>query len=103
MLCANRVGSDLQFLNTRNGLVEFFNVLFMCRTMKSVVQVRAVRQDKSMEDHSKLRGTEVSLKSVQFQAVQDIEQKLSDLQKHGMSIRNFANCRCNLGKVWALG
>ena len=81
----------MEHLNTRNGLVEFFNVLFMCRTLKSVVQVRVVRQDKSMEDHSKIRGTEVALRSVQFQGVQDIEEKLSELQKHGMSQSSYTD------------
>jgi hypothetical protein len=87
----------LENLNTRNGLVEFFNVLFLCRTLKSVVQVRVVRQDKSMEDHNKIRGTEVALRSVQFQGVQDIEEKLSELQKHGTPQSELLT----VGIIWA--
>jgi hypothetical protein len=44
-----------------------------------------------MEDHSKIRGTEVALRSVQFQGVQDIEDKLSELQKHGMSQSSYTD------------
>jgi len=55
----------------------------MCRTMKQVVQVRTARQDKSMEDLSKVRGTEVTLRSMQFDGVEDIEEKIKYLTDQG--------------------
>ena len=68
-------------LRVRNGLGELFSALYMTRSLRSVVQVRAARQDKSMEDYSKIRGVEVDLRSLQFKGVQDIEATLDDLTK----------------------
>jgi len=56
----------------------------MTRTLKTVVQVRSVRQDKLTEDPNKVRGVEVELRSVQFVGVQDIEAKLKDLTQQGV-------------------
>jgi hypothetical protein len=74
----------MQFLNVRNGLGELFNSLFLCRTMKTVVQVRTVRQDKPDEDHSLTRGVSVVLRSIQFQGIHDIEGKLRDFERQGI-------------------
>lgn len=75
----------MEYLHIRNGLGELFTALYMVRTLRAVVQTRVVRQDKSMEDHSKIRGVEVSLRSIQFKGVQDIEEKLDILTKKGLS------------------
>ena len=37
-----------------------------------------------MEDHTKIRGVEVQLRTIQFKGVQDIEAKLEELSKRGM-------------------
>ena len=78
------VSEDLQFLKKRNGLGELMSALFLMRSQRSIVQVRCARQDKSMEDHTKIRGVEVQLRTIQFKGVQDIEAKLEELSKRGM-------------------
>lgn len=70
-------------LRVRNGLGVLFSALYMTRSLRSVVQVRAARQDKSMEDYSNIRGVVVDLRSLQFNGVQDIEATLEDLTKKG--------------------
>ncbi len=92
------VGDNLEHQNARHGLVELFNSVFTCRTLKSVAQTRTVRQDKSMEDHSKIRGVEVTLRSLQFDGVTKIEEKLSDLTREG--IRRLGRSLI-LGVIWA--
>ena len=77
---------DMEHLQTRNGLVELFTVLFMTRTLRQVVQVRSARQDKSMEDHSKIRGDEIKLRTVQFKGVDNIEERLKEFSKQGISL-----------------
>lgn len=76
-------GEDMDHLRVRNGLGELFSALYMTRLLRNVVQVRAARQDKSMEDYSKIRGAEVDLRSLQFDGVQDIETTLDDLTTKG--------------------
>ena len=76
-------GEDMEPLRVRNGLGELFSALYMTRSLRSVVQVRAARRDKSMEDYSKIRGVAVDLRSLQFNGVQDIEATLNDLTKKG--------------------
>jgi hypothetical protein len=73
----------MEHLHVRNGLGELFQSLFMFRTIRSIVQVRVVRQDKSMEDNSKVRGVELDLRSIQFKGVENIEEKLDDLTRRG--------------------
>jgi hypothetical protein len=80
-------GEDMEPLRVRNGIGELFSALYMTRSLRSVVQVRAARQDKSMEDYGKIRGVAVDLRSLQFNGVQDIEATLDDLTKKG-SFRN---------------
>jgi hypothetical protein len=71
----------------------------MSRSVKSVVQVRAVRQDKLMEDFSKIRGVEMSLRSIQFRGVEDINEKLEELTKQGIPCGVMLS-RCYLGEIW---
>jgi hypothetical protein len=93
----------LEHQTVRHGLVELFNSVFMCRTLKTVVQTRTTRQDKSMEDHSKLRGVEVTLRSLQFDGVTNIEERLLDLTRDGISRYAIqSDIRSRLGKVWTL-
>jgi hypothetical protein len=87
----------LERLHARDGLVEFVNILFMIRTLKSVVQVRAVRQDKATGDLSKIRGEEVVLRTVHFGGIQNIEEHLKEIEKLG----NVACIFANIGVVWA--
>jgi hypothetical protein len=77
------VSGDLEFLKKRNGLGELITALWLCRTMRSVVQVRYARQDKSMEDYTKIKGVEVHLRTIQFKGLEDIQGKLADLTKQG--------------------
>lgn len=77
-------GENLEHQSARPGLVELFNSVFTCRTLKTVVQTRTARVEKSMEDHSKLRGVEVTLRSVQFEGVTNIGEKLLDLTREGV-------------------
>jgi hypothetical protein len=94
------LGDKLQYLHARDGLVELVNIIFMTRTLKTVVQVRSVRQDKLTEDPNKVRGVEVELRSVQFVGVQDIEAKLKDLTQQGMSLpSSLIIIRRRLGKI----
>ena len=74
----------MEFLHERNGLGELFNSLFMCHALKGVVQVRAPRQDKMSVDPAQIRGVEVQLRSIQFEGLQDVEQKLAELSKSGI-------------------
>jgi hypothetical protein len=76
-------GEDMEHLRVRNGLGELFSALYMTRSLRSVIQVHTARQDKSMQDYSKIRGVEVDLRSLQFNGVQDIEATLDDLTKKG--------------------
>jgi len=92
------VGENLDHQSIRHGLVELFNSVFTYRTLKTVVQTRTTRQDKSLEDHSKLRGVEVTLRSVEFEGVTNIEEKLLELTRQGTS-RLFFNLM--VGVVWA--
>lgn len=78
-------GEDMDHLHVRNGLGELFGSLFMVRTIRTVVQVRVARQDKSMEDHTEIRGVEMDLRTIQFKGVQDIEEKLKELTNKGLS------------------
>jgi hypothetical protein len=80
------VSEDLQFLKKRNGMGELMSALWLMRSMRSIVQVRCGRQDKSMEDHTKIRGVEIQLRTIQFKGVEDIEAKLEGLSKQGMSV-----------------
>lgn len=77
------VVDDITYLHSRNGLVELFNVLFMCRSLKQVVQTRTARQDKSMEDFIKIKGAEVSLRTIQFDGVEDIDERIKYLTDQG--------------------
>ena len=92
------VGENLDHQTIRHGLVELFNSVFTYRTLKTVVQTRTTRQDKSMEDHSKLRGVEVTLRSVEFEGVTNIEEKLLELTRQGTSRLLF---NLTVGVVWA--
>lgn len=76
----------MKFLHSRNGVGEFFNSIFMLRCLKSVVQVRTARQDKQPveEDLTNVRGSEVELRTVQFQGVENIEEKLDELAGKGI-------------------
>jgi len=51
-----------------------------------------------MEDHSKLRGVEVTLRSVEFEGVTNIEEKLLELTRQGTSRLLF---NLTVGVVWA--
>jgi hypothetical protein len=51
-----------------------------------------------MEDHSKIRGVEVTLRSLQFEGVTNIEERLLDLTREGIS-RYVINLI--LGVAWA--
>jgi len=74
----------MKYLHVRNGLGEFLNSIFMLRSLKSVVQVRTARQDKQpQEDLSHVRGSEIDLRTVQFQGVEDIQGKLAELTRKG--------------------
>jgi len=71
-------------LHVRNGLGEFLNSIFMLRSLKSVVQVRTARLDKQpQEDLTNARGSEIELRTVQFQGIEDIEGKLAELTRKG--------------------
>jgi hypothetical protein len=85
-MCVDCVGEDLKYLHVRNGLVELFNSLFMCRNLKAVVQVRTPRQDKASVDPSQVRGVEVHLQSVQFEGLEDVEGRLAELSKNGTEL-----------------
>jgi hypothetical protein len=102
MMTSSDVGGDLEYLHIRNGLGELFSAMFMTRTLRSVVQVRAERQDKSMEDHSKIRGVEIDLRTLEFKGLQDIEGKLDELTKQGIYWDSFyiSEQRCYLGEIW---
>jgi len=77
----------MKHLHVRNGLGEFFNSIFMLRSLKSAVQVRTVRQDKQPEeDLANVRGSDIDLRTVQFQGVEDIERKLDELTRKGSKI-----------------
>jgi hypothetical protein len=78
----------MKHVHVRNGIGEFFNSLFLYRALKSIVQVRTVRQDKQFveEDLTNMRGAEVELRTVQFQGVQSIEEKLDELTRKGRSV-----------------
>ena len=80
------VSEDLKFLKKRNGVGELMSALFLLRTMRGIAQVRCARQDKSMEDHTKIRAVGVHLRTIQFKGVEDIEAKLEGLSKHGINI-----------------
>ena len=98
------VGENLEHQKARPGLVELFNSVFTYRTLKTVVQTRTARREKSMEDHSKLRGVEVRLQSLQFDGVTNIEEKLLDLTREGTKHNPQFNLmgRGDMGKVWTL-
>ena len=85
------VGGDMDYLHSRSGLVEFFNVLFMTRTLRSVVQV-VTTGDGTLRD-------KVAFRSLQFQAIENIEEKLDQLGRKGINHRISAENRCCLGKV----
>ena len=76
-------GDDMEHVRVRNGFGELCNSLFMTRTMRTIVQVRVLQQDKSMEDYSKVRGVEVDLRSIQFKGIPNIEDKLDELTNKG--------------------
>ena len=78
------VSEDLQFFNKRNGIGELMSALWLLRSMRSIVQVRCGRRDKSMEDYTKIRGAEIQLRTIQFKGVEDIEAKLEGLSKQGI-------------------
>jgi hypothetical protein len=87
--CAKRyifdtVSEDLQFLTKRNGLGELMSALWLMRSLRSIVQVRCARQDKAVEDYTKIRGSEIQLRTIQFKGVEDIQAKLEGLSKQGM-------------------
>lgn len=87
--CAKRyifdtVSEDLQFLTKRNGLGELMSALWLMRFLRSIVQVRCARQDKAVEDYTKIRGSEIQLRTIQFKGVEDIQAKLEGLSKQGM-------------------
>ena len=48
------------------------------------MQVRCARQDKAVEDYTKIRGSEIQLRTIQFKGVEDIQAKLEGLSKQGM-------------------
>jgi hypothetical protein len=75
----------MKYVHIRNGIGEFFNSLFLYRALRSVVQVRTVRQDKQVveEDLTSVRGAELELRTVQFDGVQNIEEKLDELTRKG--------------------
>lgn len=92
--------NDMTHLESRNGFVELCNILFMCRSMRQIVQVRSARQDKSMEAQSKIRGTELKLRSIQFDGVENIGERLKYLAEQGFIPSAIANNRCDVGKIW---
>jgi hypothetical protein len=76
----------MENVKVRNGLSELFSLIFMIRTVKSVVQVRAPRQDKTQEDATKIRGVEVALRSLEFKEVDDIGEKVKSLEEQGKHV-----------------
>jgi hypothetical protein len=69
-----KVVGDFDDLHVRDGLSELFNLVFSTRTLKGIVQVSVARRpDKSAEVNRKIRGLEVSLRSVEFTAVEDVD------------------------------
>jgi len=91
------VGKDMYHLHIREGLVELFNRLFRYPTMKSVVQVLSKSGDTSI-DRTKVRGVEVSLRSLEFKGIQDIDETLGELDRNGVDFNpSFSEFRCHLG------
>ena len=76
------LGNDLYQSRTRGGLVSLCNTLFRLRSLKSVVQLRT---DASANNFLKVRGVEVSLRSLEFDAIDDIDSKLNELELEGVT------------------
>lgn len=96
---SSEIGGDLEHLHIRNGLGELFSSLFMCRILRSVVQVRTARQDKSIEDHTNIRGVEVDLRTLEFKGLPDIEDKLDELTREGTYLGPLISLK--IGVIWA--
>ena len=60
------------------------NTLFVFNFVKSVVQVRV--KDNSPVDRTKILGTEISLRTIEFQNIPNIETKLKELEEKGIVI-----------------
>ena len=60
------------------------NTLFVFNFVKSVVQVRV--KDNSPVDRTKILGTEISLRTIEFQNIPNIETKLMELEEKGIVI-----------------
>jgi len=79
-----KVAGDLCHLHTRNGLVALVNALFSFDSVKSVVQVRM--KDDGSVDRSRILGVEISLRTIEFQHISNIEMKLKERERKGMVI-----------------
>jgi hypothetical protein len=95
------IAGDLCQLHIRNGLVELVNALFSFSFMKSVVQVQ-MQEDNSM-DRSKILGVELSLRTVEFKGITNINKTLKELNAKGIFEFYVSHIRCNLGEVRILG
>lgn len=81
------IGGDLNHLHNRSGLVGLCNRLFRAPTLKTVVQVRREPEDSSStEDRSNIRGVGISLRTVEFEDIANIDDKLEELGKEGRPI-----------------
>jgi hypothetical protein len=78
------VAKDLCQVHIRNDLVVLINTLFSFSFMKSVVQTR-MEEDKLLNHNIENFGVEVSLRTVEFQGIKNIEMKLKELSRKGMS------------------
>ena len=83
----DRLGGDLFQLHTRNGLVELVYTLFSHTFLKSVVQVQG---DNSM-DRSKVFGVELCLRTMEFQDIDDIDQRLKEFSAKGNIFSSYAS------------
>lgn len=82
---ATYTGGDLEYLHARNGLGELITALFTFRKLRSVSQVRCLRRDKLTEDPTQIPAVEIQMRTVQFEGVRDIHEKLTELEEKGIS------------------
>jgi len=64
--------------------VVLVNALFVFSFVKSVVQVRA--KDNIGMERTQILGTEISLRTIEFQNIPNIEKKLKELEEKGILI-----------------
>ena len=86
---------------SREGLVALANALFVFDVVKSVVQVRT-KEDVAV-DRTKIYGTEISLRTIEFQNVPNIEPSLKELEEKGCTASGIRfNNRSYLGSIRVL-